>query len=92
MIIVAAMINNTRAQQGAGLVLDTPSHRMVTAVPRARRTLWLREMKSSAQGHQARKRVCQDPNNPKGGHGGPRVLGKSRSEEPIERDRPWGPL
>lgn len=65
-ITVAAMINNTpgHSREQAGR-LSTPSHRMVTAAPRARRRiLWLGEVKSPVQGHPARKRISQDPKKP----------------------------
>ena len=65
MITVAAMINNTpgHSREQAGR-LSTPSRRMATAAPRARRTPWLGDVTSPAQGHPARKRISQDPNKP----------------------------
>lgn len=61
MITVAAMINNTpgHSREQAGR-LSTPSRRMATAAPRARRTLWLGDVTSPAQGHPARKRISQE--------------------------------
>lgn len=78
MITVVAMINNTREQQGEGWVLGTPSHRMVTATPNSQEDT----VPQIGKINRLKRGCARIQTNPKGRHGEPRFLSKSRPEEP----------